>query len=72
MEEKYETYSFEYPYKGHKWGIDILATSPEDAQARFKALAWGEYVGGPGVQIYVPFGMTLLRFFNWLTRRKTP
>jgi hypothetical protein len=69
MEEKYKTYVFNYPYKGQTWGFDIKATSPEDAQARLKALAWAEYDGELGLVIEVPMGNWLLKFWNWLTGR---
>lgn len=44
-EPKYKTYLFEYPYRGDRWGFEIMATSPEDAEARFKALSLGQYSG---------------------------
>jgi hypothetical protein len=47
MSDEYGDYLFEYPYQGSRWGLTIRATSREDAQARFKALAWGEFKGGP-------------------------
>lgn len=47
MSEQFDDYLFEYSYQGARWGFTILATSQEDAQARFKALGWAEFKGGP-------------------------
>jgi hypothetical protein len=66
-EPKYRTYLFEYPYKGDRWGFEIEATSPEDAEARFKALPWGEYKGVLVHSFDVPAGGLLLRLWRWLT-----
>lgn len=45
MDNKYKVYLFEYPYRGERWGFELMATSPEDAEARFKAIPWGKYSG---------------------------
>lgn len=63
-DETYQTYIFEYPYKGRRWGFEIMATSPEDAEARFKALQWGEYQGRLIASVDVP--NLFDRIWKWL------
>jgi hypothetical protein len=38
-------YLFEYRFDGSEWGIEIPATSPDEARERLKALAWARYRG---------------------------
>lgn len=70
MEPEYKTYLFEYPYNGSRWAFHIKAASPEDAQARVKALPWGEYKGVLVHSFKVPAGGLLLRLWRMLTGEK--
>ena len=65
-ETPFKTYLFEYPYQGDRWAFEIKAASPEDAEARFKALGWGEFKGELVHTFKVPAGGLLLRFWQWL------
>jgi hypothetical protein len=65
-EPKYKTYLFEYPYNGDRWGFEIMATSPEDAVARFKQIPWGQYSGELVHSIEVKDGGALSHLFRWL------
>lgn len=62
----FETYLFEYPYLGQRWSLEIKATSPEDAEARFKALLWGEYKGVLVHSVEVKEGGFWDRLGRWL------
>lgn len=64
-EDYYKTYLFEYPYKGDRWGFELMATSPEDAEARFKALPWGEYKGELVFRTDVPAAGFFVKLWNW-------
>jgi hypothetical protein len=64
--EKYQTYLFEYPYQGRQWGFELQATSPEDAEARFKALGWGRYQGRLVARVSVPGTGWLVQLRRWL------
>lgn len=52
---QYQIYLCDYQYDGHKWSVEIPATSFEDAQNRLKALSKGEIVGHLKLAISVPF-----------------
>lgn len=42
----FKEYVVHYGYEGHQWGFVVKATSPEDAEARLKAIgAWGKVDG---------------------------
>ncbi|MBP0439443.1 hypothetical protein [Tianweitania sediminis] len=59
LSESFKPYLFEYRHQGADWGIEILATSPADAQERLKALAWARYKGETVAKIKVPGGGAL-------------
>ena len=71
-EPKYKTYLFEYPYRGDRWGFEIMATSPEDAEARFKALPWGQYSGELIHSVEVKEGGFWDRLWRWLAGLNPP
>ena len=54
MEDAFQDYLFEYRHDGGTWGLKVKARSPEDAQARLKALAWARYKGEVAATIRVP------------------
>lgn len=61
---KFRRYLFEYRHEGSEWGIEIMATSPQDAQERLKALSWARYKGTVAATIPVPGGGLLNRIFS--------
>jgi hypothetical protein len=66
--DKYKVYLFEYPYKGDRWGFEIMATSPEDAVARFKAIPWGRYSGELLFSHDVCDDGLIYKFINWFKK----
>ncbi len=59
----FKEYGIEYAYKGKRWGMSVMATSPEDAMARIRqAAAFGECYTPEGIAFEVPVGGA------WLTR----
>ena len=65
-EPEYKVYLFEYPYRGDRWAFELMATSPEDAVARFKALPWGQYSGELVHSIEVKEDGLMSHLFRWL------
>jgi hypothetical protein len=61
---EHKIYLCDYQYEGHKWSIEISATSFEDAKKRLNALRYGEVVGELKLSVPVPMGQT------WLNRLK--
>jgi hypothetical protein len=59
----YRRYLFEYRHDGSEWGIEIVATSQQDAQERLKAISWARYKGEIAAKIPVPGGRLLNRLF---------
>jgi hypothetical protein len=51
---EFNRYLFEYRHDGTDWGIEIVASSPADAQARLKSLAWARFQGEIKAKIPVP------------------
>lgn len=70
--ERWEEYLFEYPYQDGRWAFTILATSQEDAQARFKALPWAEFKGGPceTIPVHSPHGWLVPMIVWWRNRAR--
>lgn len=66
MPDAYQDYLFEYPHEGGVWALKVKARSPEDAQARLKALAWARYKGEVAATIPVPspLGRIVARLFG--------
>lgn len=44
-DQKFNRYLFEYRYGGAEWAFEIIATSPEEARERLKAISWAQYKG---------------------------
>lgn len=63
-------YLCDYQYKGHKWSIEIPASSFKDAEQRLNALRTlrnGEIVGELKLSIPIPVRQSWLeRFKNWM------
>ena len=62
-EVKFTTYLFSYHHNGARWGIEIPATSPEDAKARLSKIALAKFDGELVMTIPVP---VTKRFVEWL------
>lgn len=63
----YKIYLCDYLYEGHKWSIEIPATSFEDARKRLIALRYGEVVGELKLSIPIPIKQTWFsRLMKWL------
>jgi hypothetical protein len=61
-------YLFEYRHEGADWGIQIAATSPDDARKRLESLNWARYQGQVAATIPVPstgFGKLLANLSAW-------
>lgn len=54
IDVEFKQYLFEYRHDGSEWGIEIAATSPEDAKKRLQALAWAHYKGRVAATIPLP------------------
>lgn len=63
-DSEYKRYLFEYRHEGSEWGIEVIATSPEDAKDRLNALVWARYQGEVRAKIPVPTGNVIRRFFS--------
>ncbi|WLS02359.1 hypothetical protein [Shinella oryzae] len=66
---EYNRYLFEYRHEGSEWGIEIIARSPADAQARLKALVFARYQGEIKYKIPVPRTGLFRRFASVLWPR---
>lgn len=53
-ENNYGRYLFEYRFDNAEWGLEVVATSPAEAQERMKALAWANYRGEIALRVPVP------------------
>jgi len=65
----YHRYLFEYQHDGSEWGIEIMATSPQDAEERLKAISWARYKGRIAAKIPVPAEGLIDRFLSRLLFR---
>ena len=48
MNDAYKDYLCEYPFGGQHWAFTIRAASHDEAEARLKAIGWGEVKGESG------------------------
>lgn len=64
MSDGFQDYLFEYPHDGGTWALKVKASSPEDARARLKSLAWARYKGEVAATIPVPG--PLARVLAWV------
>ena len=65
----FNRYQFEYRHDGAHWGIEIVASSPDDARERLKAISWADYKGEIAATIPVPGGRMLNRIRTFLQGR---
>jgi hypothetical protein len=68
MSGEFKRYLFEYRHEGAEWGLEIVASSPQDARERLKALAWAHYEGEIKAKIPVPSGKLFSRIGCWAKR----
>lgn len=61
MGVEFKRYLFEYRHENSEWGIEIVATSPQDARERLKALTWARYQGEIQAKVTIPSGGLLLK-----------
>jgi hypothetical protein len=64
--KNFKRYLFEYRHGNSDWGLEIIATSPEDAKQRLKALAWASYQGEISAKVSVPGGGLLRKIIRAL------
>lgn len=62
---QFNRYLFEYRHDGSEYGIEIVASSLEEAKERIKALTWARYKGEIKASIRIPTG----GFISRLARR---
>lgn len=62
-EPEFKNYLCEYPFAGSRWCFEIKAASPEDAEARLKAMPFAQVQGEIALSGRVPFGGFLRRWF---------
>lgn len=58
-------YLFEYRYAGSEWGLEIIASNPEEAWERINALRWATYKGEVAAKIAVPQCIGRLFAYFW-------
>lgn len=56
---------FEYPFKGGRYALPIIASDEEEAKERLMAIPWAQYKGEIFATIPVP---TPRSFWRWLWR----
>jgi hypothetical protein len=62
---QYNRYLFEYRHDGCDWGIEIIATSPEEAKERIKSLVRARYQGEVKAKISTPPMGWTKRIASW-------
>ncbi len=60
MGVEFKRYLFEYSHDGSESGIEIVATSPDDARERLKAINWARYQGEIKATVPIPSVRPLL------------
>lgn len=53
-DKDYNRYLFEYRFENAEWAFEIIATSPEEARERLKAISWAQYKG----EVFAKIAMT--------------
>jgi len=67
--DDYKTFTFSYPFQGERWCFDLQARDADEAEARFRALAWGRLDGELVARIPVPDPVgPLRRLWQWAVR----
>jgi hypothetical protein len=64
MAKSYERYLFEYRFQDAEWAFEIVATSPEEARERLKAISWAQYKGHIFAKIAVTGGSVSRTLFR--------
>lgn len=64
-----KTFTCSYPFQGGRWCFTLQARDAEEAEARFRALAWGRLDGELVARIPVPDPVgPLRRLWQWAVR----
>ena len=58
---EYRPYLFEYRHDGVEYGIQIVASSPQDARERLRSLPFARYCGEVRTVVRVPTPIKLIR-----------
>ena len=66
MSADYKRYLFEYRHDGAEWALEVVAASPQDAEARIRALAWARYRGEIQANVPLPSFGVFGRILHWL------
>ena len=64
MNGEFKRYLFEYRHENSDWALEVVATSPEDAKQRLKALAWARYEGEISAKVPIPGGGLLQKMLR--------
>lgn len=65
-EKRFTTFLFSYHHNGSRWGIEIPATSQQDAMARLSKIALAKFDGELVMTIPVPANQRLIdRILGW-------
>ncbi|WJI67424.1 MULTISPECIES: hypothetical protein [unclassified Mesorhizobium] len=65
-DSSYNRYLFEYRHEGAEWGIEIKASSPQEAKERIKSLTWARYKGEIQATVHIPTGGLLRKIVRRL------
>jgi hypothetical protein len=68
MHGEYKRYLFEYRHGGSEWALELVATSPQDAQERLKTLPWAHLKGEIVAKSGIPGGGILGRIAHLFQR----
>lgn len=68
MRSEFKRYLFEYRHGGSEWALEIVATSPQDAQERLRTLPWAHLKGEIVAKSDIPGGKFLESLFRRFTR----
>jgi hypothetical protein len=57
-------YLFEYRHDGSEWGVEITASSPEEARRRLQAMTWARFEGEIKASVRIPGASTIHRIMT--------
>jgi hypothetical protein len=66
--QKFNTWIVDYSFDGKLWEMHIKAANEVEAMERVaRAAAFGKVSGRQVLSIPIPFGMSMLRLWAWIT-----
>lgn len=68
MEEDFKTFICEYTFNGERWGLEIKATSLEEAEQRLRSLSQGRILGELAAKIPYQLGW-FAKLWVWVANR---